>query len=142
MDEARSTVMRAVKSRDTQPELAVRRRLHAAGFRYRLCRKDLPGTPDIVLSRLKTAVFVHGCFWHWHGCKRCRMPKSNEDYWSSKIARNVKRDRIAVQRLKELGWRTVVIWECDLADGTEKLLTQLTFLENKAKPTTSDPFVS
>lgn len=70
------------------------------------------------------------------------MPKSNEDYWSSKIARNVKRDRIAVQRLKELGWRTVVIWECDLADGTEKLLTQLTFLENKAKPTTSDPFVS
>lgn len=125
-DPARSAVMRAVKSRDTKPEMTVRRAAHALGYRFRLHRKDLPGSPDLVFPRLKTAVFVHGCFWHGHDCPRgARMPKTNADYWRSKIARNVARDARVRAELEALGWKTLTLWECELADA-EALDARLT----------------
>lgn len=107
--------MARVKGRDTAPERAVRRMLWAAGLRYRLNRKDLPGSPDIVLPGRRTAVFVHGCFWHGHDCARgARAPKANADYWRGKIARNVARDARVQAELMARAWRPVVIWECEL----------------------------
>ena len=107
--------MARVKARDTGPERAVRRMLWAAGYRYRLNRRDLPGTPDIVLPGRKAAVFVHGCFWHGHDCARgARQPKANADYWRAKIARNVARDARNQSDLNARGWRPIVVWECEL----------------------------
>lgn len=124
-DHARSAVMRAVKSRDTKPEMTVRRAAHALGYRFRLHRKDLPGSPDLVFPSRKTAVFVHGCFWHGHDCARgARMPKTNADYWRAKIGRNVARDARARGELESLGWRTLTIWECELKDA-QALATRL-----------------
>jgi DNA mismatch endonuclease (patch repair protein) len=115
--EQRSAVMRAVKSRNTAPEIAVRRAAHALGLRFRLNRTDLPGKPDLVFPGMKTALFVHGCFWHGHSCPRGdRMPASNRDYWRAKIGRNVARDKASLSALKELGWTAVVIWECETRD--------------------------
>ncbi|MEZ5362762.1 MAG: DNA mismatch endonuclease Vsr [Bryobacterales bacterium] len=115
--EERSRVMRRVKGADTKPEMRVRRRLHALGFRYSLHRKDLPGKPDIVLRKYKTVVFVHGCFWHGHsGCKAADLPASNRAYWDRKIGRNLERDKRNQALLREKGWRIIVIWECRLAD--------------------------
>ncbi|MEW6451192.1 MAG: DNA mismatch endonuclease Vsr [Pseudomonadota bacterium] len=109
----RSRIMRAVKSRDTQPEKFVRRLAHALGFRFRLHRKDLPGNPDLVFIRQRKVIFVHGCFWHGHGCARgARVPKTNTDYWTAKVARNRKRDRKVATLLKNAGWKRLVIWEC------------------------------
>jgi len=111
--EARSRIMRAVKSRDTTPELIVRRLAHRMGYRFRLCRKDLPGCPDIVFPRLRKVIFVHGCFWHNHDCARgARVPKGNRAYWIKKIAGNQARDRRNVERLATEGWRVLVLWEC------------------------------
>ena len=105
--------MSRIRSRDTAPELLVRRRLHALGYRFRLHRRDLPGSPDIVLPKLKLALFVHGCFWHQHaGCRRASKPKSRPDYWGPKLARNVARDFTVRQAIASLGWRSEVIWEC------------------------------
>lgn len=113
--EKRSEVMRAVKSGDTKPELALRKALHALGYRYRLHVKDLPGKPDLVLPKYRTVIFVHGCFWHGHSCKRgARVPKSNIDYWVEKIARNKARDRKNAAALRKLGWRVITLWECQL----------------------------
>ncbi|MCC6313892.1 MAG: DNA mismatch endonuclease Vsr [Thermomicrobiales bacterium] len=123
--ERRSQIMAKVRSRDTAPELAVRRAVHRAGFRYRLHRADLPGTPDLVFPRHRLAVFVHGCFWHWHGCKRSRMPAANRDYWERKIARNVARDTARQTELTALGWETRVIWECALDAGIAALIAEL-----------------
>ena len=107
--------MARVKSRDTAPELAVRRALHAAGLRYRLHRADLPGKPDIVLPRHAAAVLVHGCSWHSHpGCPRVRVPSTRRDYWVPKLARNAARDRASISTLEGLGWRVHVVWECEL----------------------------
>ena len=107
--------MRQVKGRDTGPELAVRKRLTALGLRYRLHRKDLPGSPDIVLPGRRIALFVHGCFWHGHDCKRgARAPKANADYWQAKIGRNRERDRRNEAALTALGWRVITVWECEL----------------------------
>ena len=115
--EERSRVMRSVRSRDTAPELRVRRWLHAHGFRFRLHRDDLPGKPDIVLPRYATAVFVHGCFWHGHaGCKPAELPASNREYWERKIGRNMARDRRNLRGLRALGWRALVVWECRIRD--------------------------
>jgi len=115
--EQRSSVMRKVKGRDTTPELKVRRLLWAMGLRYRLCRKDLPGAPDIVLPGRKLAIFVHGCFWHGHDCARgARVPKQNRDYWTGKIGRNRARDIANQAALEALGWTPLVLWECDLKD--------------------------
>lgn len=113
--EKRSAVMRRVKGRDTGPELAVRRLLWGAGYRYRLHRKDLPGKPDIVLPGRRTVVFVHGCFWHGHDCARgARQPKANADYWIAKIAGNRERDAANLEALTALGWTPITVWECDL----------------------------
>jgi DNA mismatch endonuclease (patch repair protein) len=112
--EKRSDIMRGVKQSSTEPELLVRRALHAKGFRFRLHRKDLPGKPDIVLPRYKKAIMVHGCFWHQHkGCKDGRVPTSNTAYWGPKLERNVERDAEKAAALRALGWRVVVIWECE-----------------------------
>lgn len=111
--------MRAVKSRDTKPEMLVRRAAHALGYRFRLHRKDLPGSPDLVFPARKKVIFVHGCFWHGHECARgARTPKTNTDYWRAKIARNVARDARARSALDALGWETLTIWECELKKDT------------------------
>jgi DNA mismatch endonuclease (patch repair protein) len=107
--------MRAVKSKDTKPELELRRLVHRLGFRFRLHRADLPGTPDLAFPRLKKVIFMHGCFWHGHSCTRGgRTPKNNRDYWVRKIARNQERDALSLGRLKSLGWKTLTVWECEL----------------------------
>ena len=113
----RSAVMRAVKSRDTGPERAVRAILWPIAPGYRLHRADLPGKPDIVYSRRKLAIFVHGCFWHGHDCPRgARMPKANADYWRGKIARNRARDQRTLAAYAPMGWRALVVHECELKD--------------------------
>ena len=113
----RSAVMRAVKSRDTGPERAVRKLLHEIAPGYRLHRADLPGSPDLAYGRRKLAIFVHGCFWHGHDCARgARAPRENAEYWTAKIARNRARDARALADLAALGWRTLVIYECALKD--------------------------
>ena len=115
----RSAVMRAVKSRDTSPELAVRALLRPIAPGYRLHRADLPGKPDIVYRRRKLAIFVHGCFWHGHDCARgARMPKANADYWRAKIARNRARDEKTLAAYPAMGWRALVVYECELKDKT------------------------
>jgi DNA mismatch endonuclease, patch repair protein len=114
----RSRIMRAVKSGDTAPELAVRRLAHGMGYRFRLHRKDLPGKPDMVFPRLHKALFVHGCFWHGHDCARgARVPVQNREYWTSKIGRNRERDKAAEAALRQLGWKVLVLWECELKDS-------------------------
>lgn len=113
--EKRSEVMRAVKARDTGPEIRLRKALFALGFRYRLNVKNLPGKPDIVFPKHRTVIFVHGCFWHGHHCKRGRRaPKANADYWREKIARNKARDQKNATALQYLGWRVITVWECEL----------------------------
>ncbi|MDF2901948.1 MAG: G:T-mismatch repair endonuclease [Phenylobacterium sp.] len=115
--EKRSAVMRRVKARDTTPELKVRRALTSLGVRYRLNRRDLPGSPDVVMAGRGLAIFVHGCFWHGHDCARgSRVPKANRDYWLAKVARNKARDAAANAALTAEGWRVETIWECDLKD--------------------------
>ncbi|TKB46011.1 DNA mismatch endonuclease Vsr [Ferrimonas sediminicola] len=111
----RSDLMSKVKSKDTSPEIVLRRVLHRLGLRFRLHRKDLPGHPDIVLPRYKAVVMVHGCFWHHHsGCKNATVPDTNTEFWMEKFARNVERDARVENELKELGWRVFVVWECEL----------------------------
>ncbi|TAU43901.1 DNA mismatch endonuclease Vsr (plasmid) [Rhizobium ruizarguesonis] len=113
-DSRRSAIMRAVKSKDTAPEMIVRRLVHSLGFRYRLHRKDLPGKPDLIFPARRKVIFVHGCFWHGHDCSRgARKPKSNADYWHAKIARNVERDGRNNEALQKAGWDVMTVWECD-----------------------------
>jgi DNA mismatch endonuclease (patch repair protein) len=107
--------MSRIRSKDTKPEMAVRKYLFAHGFRYRLHDKKLPGKPDIVLRKYKAAIFVHGCFWHSHeSCRYAVTPKSNVEYWANKISGNVSRDRAAGEKLQNLGWKGIVLWECEL----------------------------
>ena len=113
--EQRSAIMSRIRSKDTKPEMVVRRHLHALGFRYRLHVSKLPGHPDIVLPKWRTVVFVNGCFWHRHeGCKIATMPKSNVEFWTAKFQRNVERDAKGQAALKAAGWKVIVIWECEL----------------------------
>lgn len=113
----RSEVMRRVKAKGTTPELTVRRLLTRLGARYRLHRRDLPGSPDVVLPGRRLAIFVHGCFWHGHDCARgARVPKANRDYWLAKVARNRARDARSLAALGALGWRVETLWECELKD--------------------------
>lgn len=114
--EQRSHIMRSVRSRDTGPELLVRQILHRLGLRFRLHRKDLPGRPDVVLTKHRTAVFVHGCFWHGHGCAKGRLPKSRLSFWTDKIERNRKRDAESARALRAAGWRVLTIWQCETKD--------------------------
>jgi DNA mismatch endonuclease (patch repair protein) len=109
--------MRAVKSVNTEPELQVRKILSGDGYRYRLHRKDLPGTPDIVFPGRKKVIFVHGCFWHQHSCKRGnRQPQANKTYWDAKLQRNIERDANSIRDLLAQGWKSIVVWECELKD--------------------------
>src|SRR3546814_316108 len=113
----KSAEMALVRSKNTAPELKVRRALHALGIRFRLHRKDLPGTPDIVMPGRKTVMRVQGCFWHGHDCPRgMRKPKTNTDYWEAKVARNVARDAKTEAELTALGWNVATVWECELRD--------------------------
>lgn len=122
----RSEIMSHIKSKNTKSELMVRKYLYKSGFRFRLHDSNLPGKPDIVLPKYKCVVFVHGCFWHAHeGCKYCRKPKSNVEYWIPKIQRNVARDRREVQALKDMGWNVNIVWECELKNNAEKRLNEL-----------------
>ncbi|WP_353617405.1 MULTISPECIES: very short patch repair endonuclease [unclassified Synechococcus] len=110
----RSRNMAAIKGRNTTPELTVRKMLHRLGYRFRLHRRDLPGTPDIVLSKYRTVIFVHGCFWHRHpGCKFTTNPKTRREFWQSKFLRNAERDLLHLRNLRELRWTVVTIWECE-----------------------------
>ena len=120
--------MRRVKGRDTGPERAVRRILRAAGIGYRLGGQGLPGRPDVVMKGRRTALFVHGCFWHGHDCPRgARKPKANADYWLAKIARNRARDERAVADLAAAGWRVLIVWECEMraADFADRLVARV-----------------
>ncbi|MCF5686490.1 very short patch repair endonuclease [Pseudomonas sp. PA-1-3F] len=111
---SRSDIMRAVKRAHTAPEIVVRQALHALGLRFRLHRRDLPGSPDIVLPKFRTVVFVHGCFWHRHpDCRYATTPKSRQEYWLPKFEANVGRDARKEAQLRDLGWRVVVMWECE-----------------------------
>lgn len=116
--EKRAAVMRAVKGKNTAPEMAVRRAAFALGARYRLHGAALPGKPDLVFTARRKVIFVHGCFWHGHACKRgARAPKANAAYWSAKIARNGARDAAALSALESLGWSALVVWECETRDA-------------------------
>lgn len=107
--------MARIRGKDTKPELIVRKRLHALGFRFRLHRRDLPGNPDIVLPRYKAVVFVHGCFWHAHqDCKHFRIPKNDSEFWETKLLRNRIRDQANLEKLMSVGWRVAILWECAL----------------------------
>ncbi|MBI1245056.1 MAG: DNA mismatch endonuclease Vsr [Alphaproteobacteria bacterium] len=110
--ETRSRMMAAVKGKNTKPEIAVRRALHAMGFRFRLHKAGLPGRPDIVLPKHKVAIFVNGCFWHGHDCPMYRQPANNRAFWIVKIDRNRERDARAMSEIKQVGWRVLTIWEC------------------------------
>lgn len=117
--ERRSWNMSRIRSKNTKPELIVRSLLHKRGFRFRLHVRDLPGKPDIVLPKYKTVIFVHGCFWHRHlGCGGATIPKSRTEWWIEKLDGNVKRDLKIERDLKALGWKTIVIWECELENET------------------------
>jgi len=122
--EQRSALMARIRGVDTKPELFVRRALHGRGYRFRLHGRGLPGKPDIVFKKRKRAVFVHGCFWHRHGCKRTTHPKSRQDYWQDKFAKNVARDRRNSALLADDGWDVFVAWECEI-DSDETLLQRL-----------------
>ena len=128
-EERRSWNMSRIKGKDTKPELVVRSILHKMGYRFRLHRKDLPGTPDIVLPKYKTVIFVHGCFWHRH--KRCKFaytPKSRVKFWKDKFAETVKRDKQHLKQLKENGWEVFIVWECETKDmdKLKKIINKIT----------------
>ena len=112
----RSEIMSRVSRKDTGPEMAVRRKLHSLGLRFRLHDRRLPGRPDIVLPKYRSVIFVHGCFWHHHeNCKKSKLPVSNADFWRHKILANARRDRQNISELSCLGWRVLTIWECEIA---------------------------
>jgi DNA mismatch endonuclease (patch repair protein) len=135
----RSQMMAAVRNKNTAPERAVRAALFSAGYRYRLHRKDLPGSPDIVLPRYRTAVFVHGCFWHGHHCPRGRRPTSNVDFWNAKLDRNIARDRER-SALKALGWHVVTIWQCAINEGISDLLNDLATRRHECRRISASEF--
>ena len=124
-DETRKRVMQSIRAKDTQPELLVRRLLWRLGARYRLHAKDLPGRPDIVMRSRRIAIQVHGCFWHLHeGCQLTRIPRSHPDYWPAKLQGNKKRDERNIAALQQLGWRVLVVWECETR-APDKLVASL-----------------
>lgn len=118
----RSRMMAAIRGKDTEPEMIVRRFLHSRGYRYRIHRKDLPGKPDLVLPRLKVCIFVHGCFWHRHpGCAFATTPSTRLDFWSEKFKKNVARDLANIDALEAAGWSVLIVWECQLKRGLDTL---------------------
>ena len=138
---SRSEMMSRIGARDTAPEMAIRKALHRAGYRFRLHRKDLPGRPDLVLPKHHAVIFVHGCFWHGHeGCRDFRFPKTNVAFWQNKIGRNIERDREALMKLASLGWRTLVVWECATgAKQLEKTASEIASWLQEQKPADEIP---
>ena len=129
VSEQRSRNMSAIKSKNTKPEIKVRKVLHSMGYRFRLHSKDLPGSPDIVLPKYKTAIFVHGCFWHRHeNCKYASTPKTRKEFWKKKFQSNIKRDLEIQDKIKNIGWQSVVIWECEIKN--EKIKDKLLEIKN------------
>lgn len=120
--EKRHEIMQNVKTKNTAPEIKLRSLLHKNGFRFRVNRKDLPGKPDIVLPKYRAVIFVHGCFWHGHDCPRGRRPQTNADFWNQKIDRNVIRDKSDASLLESLGWRVLIVWECEIKKKNEAVL--------------------
>lgn len=132
----RSALMARVRRENTEPETVVRSYVHRLGYRFRLHDKKLPGTPDIVFRGRRKVIFVHGCFWHGHTCRRGRRPASNQAYWQPKLDRNMKRDQEAVGRLAAAGWDSLVIWECELRDRDaleKKIIAYLEALPDAVK---------
>lgn len=130
--ERRSSLMSRVKSKNTKPELAVRRLVFAMGFRYRLHDKRLPGKPDMVFPRMRKIVLVNGCFWHWHeGCRFARLPKSRTEFWAAKLARNRQRDAENLAQLEAAGWRVLTVWQCELKDLNELAERLYGFLDQR-----------
>lgn len=127
--EERSRIMATVRAADTSPEIFIRKRLHAVGFRYRLHAANLSGKPDIVLPRFRIAVFVHGCFWHGHSCPRGKRPTSNVEFWNKKIEGNILRDSRNLADLKAAGWTTIIIWQCALDRDVNVLIKKLRRLD-------------
>lgn len=131
--EKRSWTMSRIKGKDTKPELLVRKFLYSNGYRYRVNVSTLPGKPDIVLKKYRTAIFIHGCFWHGHECLQGRVPKSHQEFWTAKFQRNHERDIRVRQELKELGWNTLVVWECQLKPKVrEQTLNEILYWLNEA----------
>ena len=125
VSEQRSRNMSAIKSKNTKPEIAVRKLLHSMGYRFRLHRKDLPGSPDIVLPKYKTVIFVHGCFWHRHeNCKYATTPKTRKEFWEKKFRENINRDNLNQANLSLKGWKIIIIWECQLKGDIKKLIRE------------------
>lgn len=124
--EKRSQIMSKIRSKNTKIEMLVRKWLFAFGYRYRINDKRYPGTPDIVLPKYKTVIFINGCFWHQHtGCKISHMPKSNTAYWFNKLNKNLERDEAKLKCLEEMGWDVIIIWECELSSNPEERLIRL-----------------
>lgn len=123
--------MAAIRSKDTKPEMHVRRHVHTAGFRFRLHRRDLPGRPDLTFPRYRLAVFVHGCFWHGHDCGRAGKPRTNTEYWRPKIEGNAARDQRNTELLVRDKWQVFTVWECTLEEDTQRLLWQLETLRSE-----------
>lgn len=132
--EERSERMSRVRASNTKPEMLVRRLVHGLGYRYRLHRRDLPGTPDLTFPSRRKVIFIHGCFWHRHeGCKLTRMPKSRTDFWEGKLSENKSRDERNLVRLEEQGWDVLVVWECELKDEVSVANRVCAFLGNAAE---------
>ena len=123
--EQRSRNMAAVRGKDTKPELRVRSAVHRQGFRYSLHRRDLPGKPDLVLPKYNTVIFVHGCFWHGHDCAKGKPPATNKEFWEEKLSGNIERDQRNREALSKSGWNVFVIWECEIGEGIDRVLSHL-----------------
>ena len=141
--EQRSKNMSAIRSRDTKPEVLIRRELHKRGYRYRKNVSNLPGTPDIVLTKYKAVIFVNGCFWHMHNCKYFKMPNSRRNWWRNKLSRTKKRDQLNISTLLESHWRVLIVWECETKRNhiyPELLIKEITnWLESESKSASIPP---
>jgi|ERR1035441_2122493 DNA mismatch endonuclease (patch repair protein) len=124
--EKRSEVMSKIRSKNTKPEKLLRSLLHKSGYRFRIHKKDLPGKPDVVLTKYKTVIFVHGCFWHSHKkCQEGKIPKTNVKFWTDKLQKNILRDREHSRKLKKDGWKVITVWECELEKNPNNILKRI-----------------
>lgn len=132
----RSRMMSGIKGKNTKPEIVIRQRLHARGYRFRLHRKDLPGSPDIVLPKYQAVVLINGCFWHGHECRLFKWPKTRPEFWRNKIEGNIRRDQQKLSELKKMGWRICLLWECEIKGAREEHLNEV--IENISKWLSAD----
>lgn len=136
--EKRSLVMSKIRSKDTKPEIILRSELHKLGYRFRIHKKDLPGKPDIVLPKYKTVIFVHGCFWHYHkNCQEGRIPNTNSKFWKEKLFKNIERDKNHQSSCKNLGWKVLIIWECEIEKKLDGVIQKIKKTIKKQHPITT-----